>query len=399
MGACSTRAIATGVIQRRLFSDEHRLFRATVLRFLETEVIPQHSSWETAGVVSREIWARAGELGLLCCNVPEEYGGQGSDFLASVIMAEEFSRAGANGPYFHLHSDIVAPYLLRYGSEAQKTRWLPKMATGEVITAIAMTEPRGGSDLQGIETKAVRDGDHFVLDGQKVFISNGQLADMVIVAARTNSASEAGGITLFVVEADQPGYIRGRNLEKIGLKAQDTSELFFEGVRVHADNILGVEGRGFYHLVSELPQERLLQAIRGVAAAEAAIDWTVEYALNREVFGQPLASYQNTAFRLAEMTAATLAQRVFVDRCIEMHLEGALDSTVAAVSKLLATDLQCDVMDSCLQLFGGWGYMWEYPIARAFADARQTKLAGGSSEVMKTIISRKLFKTAASTRG
>jgi len=379
------------VIPRTLFSPEHEIFRATVNRFIEQEVAPHHAEWERAGVVSRNVWEQAGRSGLLCCNIPTEYGGQGGDFVYSVVMAEEFARAGASGPWFHLHSDIVAPYLLRYGSEHQKRQWLPRMAAGKVIGAVAMTEPRGGSDLRRIETKAIRDGDDFVISGQKVFISNGQLADLVVVAAKTGGGEDAEGITLFLVEGDREGFKRGRNLEKIGLKAQDTSELFFDGVRVPTTNVLGQEGNGFYLLMKELAPERLLGAIKAVAAAEAAIQLTLDYTSTRDAFGQSISSFQNTQFKLAEMAAATTAQRVLVDRCIELHLEGNLSAVDAAIAKLTSTESLCTVTDGCLQLFGGWGYMWEYPIARLYADARAGTIAGGSSEIMKTIIARSML--------
>lgn len=380
------------MIPRTIFGEEHELFRQSVRRFIEREVVPHHGEWEKAGVVPRELWQNAGAEGLLCCNVPTEYGGQGGDFLFSVVVIEELMRVGATGPFFYLHSDIVAPYILKYGSDEQRRRWLPAMASGEVIGAIAMTEPRGGSDLQAIETEARREGADYVLNGQKVFISNGQLCDIVIVAAQTEPGSGARGITLLLVEADRPGFTRGRNLEKIGLKAQDTSELFFSDVRVPAANVLGQVGRGFHQLMAELAQERLIQCVKAVAVCEAALDWTIAYTQERRAFGRPLATFQNTQFKLAELAALARTQRVFVDRCLELHLHGRLDSVDAAMCKLTATEAQVKVVDECLQLFGGWGYMWEYPIARAYADARQAKLAGGSIEVMKMIIARSLFR-------
>ena len=379
------------MIPRTLFSEEHELFRETVQEFVQREVLPYHAEWEKAGVVSRDVWRRAGEAGLLCTAIPEEYGGQGGDFLFSLVVAEELMAAGATGPFFHLHSDIVAPYILRYGTEEQKLRWLPKMATGEAIGALAMSEPRGGSDLQRIETVAEPDGDGWILNGKKVFISNGQLADLLVVAAQTERGAGARGVTLFVVETDTPGFSRGRPLDKIGLKAQDTSELFFSDLRLPPDSVLGEVGQGFAQLMTELAQERLIQALRSIAAAESAIRWTIEYTSEREAFGQPIASFQNTQFKLAELTAATAAQRCFIDRCVELHLERKLSAVDAAMAKLNATELHCRVMDECLQFFGGWGYMLEYPIARAYADARQTKVAGGSVEIMKLIISRSIL--------
>jgi alkylation response protein AidB-like acyl-CoA dehydrogenase len=379
------------VIPRTLFSSDHDLFRESVRSFVQAEVVPCHAEWEEAGVVPRALWERAGEAGLLCTAVPEGYGGQGGDFLFSLIVAEELAFAGATGPFFHLHSDVVAPYILRYGSEEQKLEWLPKMAAGSTIGAIAMTEPRGGSDLQRIETTATRDGDDLLLDGQKVFVSNGQLADLVIVAAQTERGSGAKGITLLLVEAEREGFSRGKPLDKIGLRAQDTSELFFANVRIPTANVLGEVGQGFAQLMTELAQERLLQAARSIAASEAAMGWTIEYTSEREAFGRPVASFQNTQFKLAELTALIAAQRCFVDRCVELHLERELTAADAAMAKLNAAELHCRVVDECLQFFGGWGYMREYPIGRAYADARQTKLAGGSIEVMKMIIARAIL--------
>ena len=361
--------------------------------------MPYHAEWERAGMVSRELWRKAGTAGFLCCNIPVEFGGQGGDFLFSVIVVEELMRVGASGPFFHLHSDIVAPYILKYGTREQSLKWIPRMASGETIAAIAMTEPRGGSDLQAIETTATRDGDEYVIRGQKVFISNGQLCDLVVVAAQTEPGARARGIALFLVEADRPGFNRGRNLEKIGLKAQDTSELFFEDVRIPAANMLGEPGRGFAQLMRELPQERLLQAVKAVAVCEAALQWTIDYTLERRTFGKPVAEFQNTQFKIAELAALTSSQRVFVDRCLELHLEGRLDTVDAAMVKLTATEAQLKVVDECLQFFGGWGYMWEYPIARAYADARQAKLAAGSAEIIKGIIARALLGPGRSQLG
>jgi acyl-CoA dehydrogenase len=379
------------LIPRTIFSDEHELFRKSVRRFIEAEISPYHAEWEKEGVVPRELWLKAAEAGLLCPAIPTEFGGGGGDFLHSAVVIEELGRAGASGPFFSLHSDIVAQYVLRYGSDEQKRRWLPSMASGRVIGAIAMSEPRGGSDLQAIETTAIADGDDYIINGQKVFISNGQLCDFVIVAAQTEPGSRARGITLFIVEADRSGFSRGRNLEKIGLKAQDTSELFFSDVRVPASALLGEVGRGFFQLMTDLAQERLIQCVRAVAVCEAAIEWTVDYTRQREAFGRPISSFQNTQFKMAEMTALTKTMRVYVDRCLELHLTGDLDEVDAAMCKLMTTDAQLKVVDECLQLFGGWGYMWEYPIARAYADSRQVKLAGGSSEIMKLIIARSVF--------
>lgn len=379
------------MIQRTLISGDSETFQAMVRRYIATEIMPLHDSWERAGIVPREAWLKAGETGLLCCSIPEEYGGMGGDFLHSAIMIEEMARAGATGPTFYLHSDIVAPYLLHYGTEEQKKHWLPKMATGEVVTALGMTEPSGGSDLAGMRTTAVREGDEYVINGQKVFITGGHSADLLLLACKTDPSAGAKGVSLILVEMDRPGFDRGRLLEKIGCKGQDTAELFFSDLRVPVANLLGEENRGFYHLMGELSQERLVQAIRAIGSSEAALEWTVEYVTERKMFGHTLADFQNTQFKLAEMRAELTAQRVFVDRCIELHLDGQLDSVDAAMAKLLATELQGKVMDQCLQFFGGWGYMWEYPIARAFVDARMSRIGGGTVEVMKQIIARSML--------
>jgi len=379
------------MIPRQLFNSDHNLFRDTVRRFIEEHVTPFHAQWEKDGQVPKDLWTKAGQLGLLCCNVPEEYGGMGGDFLHSTILIEEMARAGTTGPTFYLHSDIVAPYLVDFGTEEQKQKWLPKMATGEVIGALGMSEPSGGSDVQNIRTQAIRDGDSYVINGQKVFITNGHTADILVLACKTDPTARGKGVSLIIVETNTPGFTRGRKLEKMGCKAQDTSELFFSDVRVPASNLIGAEGGGFAMLMTQLAQERLVQAIRGVSSSEAALQWTKEYAVDRKMFGQTLADFQNTRFKLAGLTAEVLAQRVFVDRCIEMHLKGEFDAVDAACAKLVTTELQGKVMDECLQFFGGWGYMWEYPIARAFADARMCRLGGGAAEVMRQIIGNSIL--------
>ena len=315
----------------------------------------------------------------------------GGDFLYSAVVLEELAGAGVSGPAFSLHSDIVAPYILHYGTEAQKQQWLPRMASGEALGAVAMTEPSGGSDLQNIRTTALRDGDDFVINGQKVFITNAQGADVVVLAAKTDPGARGRGISLILVETDRAGFRRGKPLHKIGCKAMDTSELFFADVRVPVSNLLGAEGRGFVQLMTELAQERLIQALRAVAVSEAALRWTLDYVTGRQAFGGTLADFQNTQFKLAEMKAEILCQRVFVDRCLELHLAGELGAVDAAVAKMRATEMQGRVVDACLQLHGGWGYMWEYPIARAYADARMARIAGGSIEVMKQIIARDML--------
>lgn len=382
------------MIPRELFNEDHDIFRKMVRRFVEREIVPHHAEWEEAGVVPRSAWRKAGDAGILCCTIPAEHGGAGGDFLQSAIVIEEFARAGATGPAFSLHSDIVAPYILHYGSPAQKDRWLPPMVTGEALAAVAMTEPTGGSDLQGIRTTALRDGDHFILKGQKVFITNAQGADVLVVACKTDPSQRAKGVSLILVEKDRPGVSLGRLLNKIGCKASDTSEVFFDDVRVPAENLLGEENRGFYHLMTELAQERLVQAVRATAAAEAALQWTVDYVSQRAAFGRTIGDFQNTQFSLAEIHTEIALCRAYVDRCIALHLKGDLDSVDAAVAKMSCTEMQGRVLDRCLQFFGGWGYMWEFPIARAFADARMARIAGGSIEVMKHIIGRKIINKA-----
>ena len=376
---------------RKFFSEDHEIFRGATRRFIENEIVPNHAEWEQQGIVSRELWNAAGENGLLCCTVPEEYGGPGGDFLHSVVVNEELAKVGATGPAFPLHSDIIVPYILAYGSEDQKRNWLPKVVSGETVMAIGMTEPIAGSDLQGIQTKAERDGNHFVLNGQKVWISNGQIADLYIIACKTDPREGAKGISLILVEGDREGFKRGKNLEKIGYKAQDTSELFFEDVRVPITNLLGQEGRGFAQLMQQLPQERLVVAIRCATALEAALDETIRYTKERKAFGRSISDFQNTRFKLAEVKTLAMVTRAFTDQCIQLHLEGKLTAEDAAAAKLQTTEALNKGVDECLQLHGGYGYSWEYPIARAWADARMSRIAGGSSEIMKEIISRNMI--------
>jgi acyl-CoA dehydrogenase len=385
------------MIPRTLFAEEHEIFRASVRRFVEQEILPHHGEWEKIGVVPREAWLKAGRAGLLCCNAPEDYGGMGGTFLHSAVVIEELARVGATGPAFSLHSDIVAPYIVHYGTEAQKRRWLPAMASGEALGAVAMTEPSGGSDLRAMRTTAVRDGDEFVINGQKVFITNAQGADVIVLACKTDPAGGTKGISLILVETDRPGFSLGRKLEKIGYKAQDTSEIFFADLRVPVSNLLGEEGRGFYQLMNQLAQERLVQAVKSVATAEAALQWTIDYTAGRKAFGQTIADFQNTQFKLAELHAAITACRVLVDRCLELHVAGALDAADAAIAKLQSTELLSRTVDECLQLFGGWGYMWEMPIARAYADSRMARLAAGTSEVMRQIIARAILPKSRSS--
>ena len=386
------------MIERSLFSEEHEMFRESVRRFIEREIVPFHAGWEEDGIVPRELWLKAGAEGLLCCTVPEEYGGLGLDYLFDVVVFEELWRAGASGPGFLIHTDLVATYILSFGTEEQKRHWLPKMVRGETIGSLGMTEPHAGSDLKEVRTRAVRDGDDFIINGQKVFISNGQLCDVVVLAVKTDRDAGAKGVSLFLVEADRPGFQKGRNLEKLGMKAQDTSELFFEDVRVPATNLLGQEARGFAQMMTKLAQERLAQAIRSATVVETMIEWTVDYTAERKAFGGSIADFQNTQFVLADLKARSTMARVFTDRCIALFMEGRLEAVDAAMAKLVTSELHCETADKCLQLFGGWGYMWEYPICRAYADARIVKIAGGSVEIMKTIIARDMFKGRLSAR-
>ncbi|MFT3717618.1 acyl-CoA dehydrogenase family protein [Pseudorhodoferax sp.] len=377
------------LIQRTVYREDHELFREQVRRFFENEVVPFHHAWERAGIVPKDVWRKAGREGLLNTMLPEPYGG-GGDFGHAAVLIEETARTGASGLGFALHSDIVAPYIHRYGSTAQKDRWLPRMAAGELIGAIAMTEPGAGSDLKSVRTTARRDGGHYVVDGQKTFITNGINAGLVIVVAKTAPELGARGVSLIVVEDGTPGFSKGRKLEKIGLLAQDTSELFFDGVRVPADHLLGEENQGFKYLMHELAQERLVVAVRAAMSIEAFLHRTIDYTRERQAFGQPVFEFQNTRFKLAEAKAQATMLRVFVDDCIALHLHRALSPERAAMAKLNATALQNRLLDEFLQLHGGYGYMSEYQIGRAWADARVGRIYGGSDEIMKEIIARTL---------
>ena len=376
---------------RGLFNQEHELFRETARRFIEAEIAPHHAQWERDGCVPRELWKKAGAAGLLGCSIPEAYGGAGADELFNFALVEELARSGFTGPGFPVHNEMVMPYILAFGTEAQKQRWLPPMVRGEVIGALGITEPQAGSDVRGIKTRAVRDGDDFVINGQKVFISNGQICDVIVLATKTDPDAKGGGVSLFIVEATRAGFVRGKRLEKVGMKAQDTSELFFENLRVPASNLLGEENGGFKLLMKSLAQERLTQAVRSAMVVETVLQYTIDYAAERKMFGQTLADFQNTQFKLAEIKTEAVVGRVFVDHCLKLFMERKLDGTDAAMAKMWMSTLHCKAVDECLQLFGGWGYMWEYPIARAYADARVVKIAGGSIEVMKHIIGRQMF--------
>jgi len=378
------------MIERTLFSDEHRMFRDSVRRFMEHEVVPHHERWEEQGYVDREAWLKAGANGMLCATMPQEYGGSGADKLYSIVVMEEISRANATGLGFGLHSEIVAPYILHYGSEEQKRRFLPKMASGETIAAIAMSEPAAGSDLQGVRTTAIRKAGAYVLNGSKTFITNGWHADLVIVVAKTDPQAGAKGISLLLVERGMKGFEKGRRLKKVGMKAQDTAELFFDYVEVPEANLLGGENEGFAYLMQELPWERLQIAIAAVENAQAAIDWTSAYVKERKLFGTTVSAFQNTRFKLAELQTEVQIARVFVDKCIELLMQERLDTATASMAKYWCSDLQCKVVDECVQLHGGYGYMWEYPIARAWADARVQRIYGGTNEIMKEVITRSM---------
>ena len=378
-------------MQREIFEEEHNMFRESFRKFSLKEMAPHVESWEKEGIVPRELWTKAGEHGFLAMDVPEEYGGLGlTDFRYNLIINEELANTGAKGVGFTLHNDIAVPYLIRYGSDEQKQRWLPKCISGEIITAIAMTEPDAGSDLNGIRTRAEDKGDHFLVNGSKTFITNGIHNDLVIVVCRTDPEQKHKGISLVVVERGMEGYERGRNLEKMGQKAQDTAELFFNNVKVPKENLLGREGRGFVQLMEQLPQERLSIAVHATAASEAALDWTVRYCQERTAFGRPVGSFQHNRFKLAEMKTEIQIARVFVDRCVDLLLRGELTADEAAMAKWWTTEMQKRVVDQCLQLHGGNGYMMEYPIARAYLDARVATIYGGTTEIMKEIIGRSM---------
>jgi acyl-CoA dehydrogenase len=373
--------------------DELQMLRDAVRKFYDAEMEPHEERWQDQGHIDRDFWNKAGAAGILCASIPEEYGGAGGDFRhEAIILEEQYRGKGVSGFGNAVHSTICAHYILDYGTEEQKKRWLPRMASGDAVCAIAMTEPGTGSDLQSIKTTARMNGNEYVINGSKTFISNGQLADLVIVVAKTDPKQGAKGISLMVVETDnREGFARGRNLDKIGLKSQDTSELFFDNVRVGPEALLGgEEGQGFKQLMTALPQERLALAVGGVAVMETALETTIRYTSERQVFGKSLLEMQNTRFKLAEAKTTAHVARVFVDNCIERHINGGLDATTASMAKWWVTQMQCDVVDECLQLHGGYGYMNEYPIAQMYADARVQKIYGGSNEIMKELIARSL---------
>ncbi|WP_454741606.1 acyl-CoA dehydrogenase family protein [Cupriavidus necator] len=377
-------------INRTIYRDDHEMFRTTVRRFLERECLPKQAEWDKAGKVDRETWLKAGREGLLCVTLPTEYGGGGGDFGHSAIYAEEYARAGLSGVGFGVHSDIIAPYIARIGNEEQKQRWLPKVCSGETILAIGMTEPGTGSDLKAIRTTAIRDGDEYVINGSKTFISNGLNADLIIMVCKTDPAAGARGVSLIVVEADREGFRRGRKLDKVGQHAQDTAELFFDNVRVPVANLLGEEGKGFAYLMAELPQERLSIAVSAAAKLEVCLEHTLAYVKDRKAFNQTVWDFQNTKFKLADIKTQAISVRLLVDHYLGEHIRRRLTLEEAAIAKLHATEVLGAALDQMVQLHGGYGYMMEYPVARAFADMRVTRIYGGTSEVMRELIARKL---------
>jgi long-chain-acyl-CoA dehydrogenase len=378
-------------MERTLFEPEHFLFRDSYRSFLEQHVAPNHERWEEQNLVDRDVWIEAGKNGFLAVEAPEEFGGGGvDDFRYNTIIDEETVRGGYSGLGFALHNDVVAPYLLDLCNDEQKARWLPGFISGELITAIAMTEPGTGSDLQGIKTNAKKDGDNWVLNGSKTFITNGINADLVIVVARTDPEAGAKGFSLLVVERGMEGFERGRNLDKVGMKAQDTAELSFDNVKVPAENLLGEEGMGFIYLMQNLPRERLSIAVVAAGAMESVLETTIQYTKDRKAFGRPIGSFQNSRFLLAELATSTAATRVFVDRCIELLNEKKLTVPDAAMAKYYATENQVHLIDRCLQLHGGYGYMREYSVAKAFLDSRVQTIYGGTTEIMKEVIGRSL---------
>jgi acyl-CoA dehydrogenase len=373
---------------RTVFREDHELFREQARRFIETEIVPNLHAWEQAGIVPKSLWRKAGEIGLLCSTVPEEYGGSGGDFGHSAVMIEELARVNATAIGFTTHSEIVAPYLVAYGSEEQKQRWLPRMASGELIGVIAMSEPGIGSDLRSMRTGALREGDQYVINGQKTFITNGGNAGLIVTATKLDSQSR--DLTLICVEEDTEGFSKGKLLEKIGLKGQDTSELFFDNVRVPAGNRLGEENKGFSYLTHQLAWERTIIGIRAAASIEALLEETIQYTRDRRVFGKPVFDFQNTRFKLAEVKAQATMLRAFVDDCLGRAMRGELTAEVGAMCKLVGSELQGKLLDEMLQLHGGYGYMSEYRIGKAWVDARVARIYGGTSEIMKEIIGRSL---------
>ena len=381
------------LLEREIYaSEEHKMMQKMIQDFINNEIIDHTEEWEENGMVSRDIWERAGELGLLCIDMPEHYGGSGLDFSFSALFIEEMAKEGISGPGFSLHSDIVAPYLLKYGTEAQKQKYLPLMAAGKMITSIGMTEPNCGSDLQAIKTNAVDKGDHYLVNGQKTFITNGYMSDMSIVAVKTNIGTVEEGVSLLIMESNFEGFEKGIPFKKIGMKAQDTCELFFDNVRVPKENLLGKEGLGFKIIMTELARERLTVALNAIGGAEGALEKTMAYTSTRTAFEQPIAGFQNTQFKLAECATQLQVHQAFLDRCTLLVSDHKLTAESASMAKYSATEMHGKVVDECLQLFGGYGYIWDYPIARMYADNRVARIYAGTNEIMKLLIARGLFK-------
>lgn len=381
------------LLEREIYaSEEHKMMQQMIQDFIKNEIIDHVDQWEKDGMVSRAIWERAGTLGLLCIDMPEQYGGSGLDFSFNALFIEEMAKEGINGPGFSLHSDIVAPYLLKYGTEAQKQKYLPVMASGKMITSLGMTEPSCGSDLKAIKTSAVDKGDYYLVNGQKTFITNGYMSDMCLVAVKTNIGTEKEGVSLLIMESTSEGFEKGIPFKKIGMKSQDTCELFFDNVKVPKENLLGEEGLGFKIMMTELARERLTVALNAIGGAEGAIEKTIEYTSTRSAFKQPIAGFQNTQFKLAECATQLQIHQTFIDRCTQLLAEHKLTAESASMAKYSATDMHGKVVDDCLQLFGGYGYMWDFPIARMYADNRVARIYAGTNEIMKLLIARGLFK-------
>ncbi|MDG1730833.1 MAG: acyl-CoA dehydrogenase family protein [Algibacter sp.] len=381
------------LLERDIYaSEEHKMMRDMIQDFIKNEILDHIETWEKNGMVSRDIWKRAGALGLLCIDIPEHYGGSGLDFSFSALFIEELAKEGITGPGFSLHSDIIAPYLLKYGTEAQKETYLPIMASGKLITSLGMTEPNCGSDLKAIKTNAVDKGDHYLVNGQKTFITNGYMSDMSIVAVKTNVGTKKEGVSLLIIESTSEGFEKGLPFKKIGMKAQDTCELFFDNVKVPKENLLGEEGLGFKIMMTELARERLTVALQAIGGAEGAIEKTIAYTSTRTAFNQPIAGFQNTQFKLAECATQLQVHQAFLDRCTRLLSNHELTAESASMAKYSATEMHSKVVDECLQLFGGYGYMWDYPIARMYADNRVARIYAGTNEIMKLLIARGLFK-------
>ncbi len=381
------------LLEREIYaSEEHKMMQEMIQDFIKNDIINHIDEWEKNGMVSRDIWERAGTLGLLCIDMPEQYGGSGLDFSFSALFIEELAKEGITGPGFSLHSDIVAPYLLKYGTEAQKQKYLPIMATGKLITSIGMTEPNCGSDLKAIKTNAVDKGDYYLVNGQKTFITNGYMSDMSIVAVKTNTGTEKEGVSLLIMESKYEGFEKGIPFKKLGMKAQDTCELFFDNVKVPKENLLGEEGLGFKIMMTELARERLSVAINAIGGAQGAIEKTIVYTSTRTAFNQPIAGFQNTQFKLAECASQLQVHQAFLDRCTSLLSNHKLTAESASMAKYSATEMHSKIVDECLQLFGGYGYMWDYPIARMYADNRVARIYAGTNEIMKLLIARGLFK-------